>query len=181
MPARNADGSLADPQAFMRGLLANPGLMASIPPALADVIRRGDAASLNNYFRRACGKARGAAHPTQTHVDEEDATQFVTALMQRLLDIAVNMRTRGSHAEQLLQARLWQGLRRCICKFQNVAEEEDVTRVVAANKQRVFAQVFEQRRSVTDRQRGFIRYQQRTSKQNRAAMSHCSAHAGTCA
>ena len=80
MPARNADGSLADPQGFMRGLLANPGLMASIPPALADVIRRGDAASLNNYFRRACGKARGAAHPTQTHVVEEDATQLLPHL-----------------------------------------------------------------------------------------------------
>ena len=61
MPARNADGSLADPQGFMRGLLANPGLMASIPPALADAIRRGDAATLNNYFRRACSRACGAA------------------------------------------------------------------------------------------------------------------------
>ena len=53
MPQRNADGSLADPQAFIRGLLAKPGLLASIPPALADAIRRGDVATLNNYFRRA--------------------------------------------------------------------------------------------------------------------------------
>lgn len=76
MPARNADGSLADPQGFMRGLLANPGLMDSIPPALADAIRRGDAATLNNYFRRACSRACGvAASSTQTNmVEAEDVT-----------------------------------------------------------------------------------------------------------
>ena len=55
MRPRNADGSLVDPQAFIRSLLANPGALASIPPALADVVRRGDVAALNGFFRHAEG------------------------------------------------------------------------------------------------------------------------------
>jgi hypothetical protein len=61
MPPRNADGSLADPQAFIRGLLASPATLAAIPPALADAARRGDVAALNGFFRRAggsCARAR---------------------------------------------------------------------------------------------------------------------------
>jgi hypothetical protein len=47
------DGSLLDPQGFIRVAAATPPLLASLPPEMARVISQGDAEALQHIFRRA--------------------------------------------------------------------------------------------------------------------------------
>jgi len=76
MPPRNADGSLTDPQAFIRGLLASPATLAAILPALADAARRGDVAALNGFFRRAGGPVRARAARPECRSRSEQPPSF---------------------------------------------------------------------------------------------------------
>lgn len=47
------DGSLLDPQGFMRLAAATPQLLAGLPPEMGRVIGQGDAQGLQHIFRHA--------------------------------------------------------------------------------------------------------------------------------
>lgn len=50
--ARNRDGSLQNPQAFLDSCLSNPATMAQLPPNLRDAVSSGDVDSVQSVFRQ---------------------------------------------------------------------------------------------------------------------------------
>ncbi|KAK9825142.1 hypothetical protein WJX81_003922 [Elliptochloris bilobata] len=88
-PQRNADGSLADPQAFIGGLLANLGVLASIPPAMADVVRRGDVATLNTYFRHMKQQEDARREEDALHMADPFNAEAQAKIAERIQQAAV--------------------------------------------------------------------------------------------
>ena len=50
--ARNRDGTLQNPQAFLDSCLSNPAAMAQLPPNLRDAVSSGDIDSVQGVFRQ---------------------------------------------------------------------------------------------------------------------------------
>lgn len=50
--ARNRDGTLQNPQAFLDSCLSNPATMAQLPPNLRDAVSSGDIDSVQGVFRQ---------------------------------------------------------------------------------------------------------------------------------
>ncbi|DBB00046.1 TPA: DNA damage-inducible protein 1 [Trebouxia sp. C0004] len=50
--ARNRDGTLQNPQAFLNSCLSNPATMAQLPPNLRDAVSSGDIDSVQGVFRQ---------------------------------------------------------------------------------------------------------------------------------
>lgn len=55
--AKNRDGSLQNPQAFLAAALNNPAQMAQFPPALRDAVSSGDVESIQRVFRQLARQA----------------------------------------------------------------------------------------------------------------------------